>query len=188
MNVFFDEQGFPNKTKDYNNRFHNIDGGVILQRKKYAVPKLDAVDPLFNYEFDETLHGAQLAKELDVSHLLPDQASRLTDLIKHYWTVFNLRGTFTPVKFYQCDIDTGNHKPIAIKKIIYGPKETGIMQKSIAALEKVGHICQIHNGQWLFKALLAAKPHQEHVSIIKDFVWQFCINYIPLNQITRQTA
>jgi hypothetical protein len=54
--------------------------------------------------------------------------------------------------------------------------------------ERVGHISQIHNGQWHFKALLAAKPHQKHVSNIDNFVWRFCVNYIPLNQITRQTA
>ncbi len=33
----------------------------------------------------------------------------------------------------------------------------------IAALEKVGHIQCIHDGRWLFKALLAPKLHQEHV-------------------------
>jgi hypothetical protein len=71
---------------------------------------------------------------------------------------------------YQCVINTGNAKPIAVKKIMYGPKEMVIMHWSIAALAKVGHICQIHNSQWLFKALLAPKPHQEHVSNIKDFV------------------
>jgi hypothetical protein len=43
----------------------------------------------------------------------------------------------------------------------------------------------MHDGKWMFKALLAPKPHQEHVSNIADFVWQFCINYIPLNQVTR---
>jgi hypothetical protein len=59
---------------------------------------------------------------------------------------------------------------------------------SIVALAKVGQIRQIHGGQWLFKALLAPKPHQEHVCNIEDFVWNFCLNYIPLNQITRQIA
>jgi hypothetical protein len=44
------------------------------------------------------------------------------------------------------------------------------MRKSIAALAKNGHICQIHDGQWSFKALLAAKPHQEHTLNIKDFM------------------
>jgi hypothetical protein len=41
-----------------------------------------------------------------------------------------------------------------------------------------------HGCKWLFKALLAAKPHQEHVRNIEDFVWRFCVNYIPLNGIT----
>jgi hypothetical protein len=62
------------------------------------------------------------------------------------------------------------------------------MRKCIAALEKVGHIRQIHDGQWLFKRLLAPKPHQEHVYNIDDFVWRFCVNYIPLNQVTRVIA
>ena len=59
------------------------------------------------------------------------------------------------------------------------------MRKCIALLAKLGHIRQIHDGEWLFKALLAPKPHQEHVSNIADFVWRFCMNYIPLDQVTR---
>jgi hypothetical protein len=62
------------------------------------------------------------------------------------------------------------------------------MRKCIAALAKVGHIQQITDGSWLFKALLVPKPHQEHVRNIDDFVWQFCINYIPLNGVTRVVA
>jgi hypothetical protein len=63
------------------------------------------------------------------------------------------------------------------------------MRKCIAALAKVlGQIIQIHDGRWLFKALLAAKPHQEHISNIDEFVWRFCVNYIPLNQVTRLIA
>jgi hypothetical protein len=62
------------------------------------------------------------------------------------------------------------------------------MRKAIAALEKVGHIRQIHDGRWLFKAVLAPKPHQEHVENIGDFVWQFCVNYVPLNSVTRIIA
>jgi hypothetical protein len=34
------------------------------------------------------------------------------------------------------------------------------------------------------KPSLPQKPHQEHVHHIDDFVWQFWVNYIPLNQIT----
>jgi hypothetical protein len=99
--------------------------------------------------------------------------------------VFNKKGIFILVKNYECVINTGNAPPIAVKKILYEPKEIPIMQKGIAALEKVGHIRQIHNDCWLFKALLAAKPHQEHVRDIDKFVWRFCVNYIPLNSVTR---
>jgi hypothetical protein len=62
------------------------------------------------------------------------------------------------------------------------------MRKCIVALAKVGHIQQIMDSGWIFKALLAAKPHQEHVRCIDDFVWQFCMNYIPLNSFTHLIA
>jgi hypothetical protein len=75
-----------------------------------------------------------------------------------------------------------------MKKILYGECETVIMRQCIAALAKVGHIEQITDGQWLFKALLAPKPHQETVYNIEDFVWRFCVNYIPLNGVTRVIA
>jgi hypothetical protein len=45
-----------------------------------------------------------------------------------------------------------------MKKINYGMRETPIMCKCIAALEMVGQIVQIHDGRWLFKALLATTP------------------------------
>ena len=58
------------------------------------------------------------------------------------------------------------------------------MRRCISALAKVGHIRQITDWRWLFKALLAAQPHQEHIRNIKDFIWRFCVNYIPLNGVT----
>jgi hypothetical protein len=39
-------------------------------------------------------------------------------------------------------------------------------------------------GRWLFKCVLAAKPHQEHVCDINEFVWRFCVNYQLLNLVT----
>jgi hypothetical protein len=63
------------------------------------------------------------------------------------------------------------------------------MRKCLASLAKVSHqIRQITDGGWLFKVLLAAKPHQEHIHCIDDFVWRFCVNYIPLNSVTRLIA
>jgi len=102
--------------------------------------------------------------------------------------VFDDKGVFIPVKNYECVIDAGDAKPITIKKILYGPKEIPIMRDAIAALAKVGHIRQIHDGHWLFKVLLPPKPHQEHVHDIDNFVWRFCTNYIPLSSVTRIIA
>ncbi len=51
-------------------------------------------------------------------------------------------------------------------------------------IAKLGHICQLHGVKWLFKTLLAPKPHQGHIRQINNFMWHFCLNYIPLNQIT----
>jgi hypothetical protein len=80
--------------------------------------------------------------------------------------VFDGKGVFVPVRNYECVIDTGSTRPIAVKKILYGKREMVIMQKCIAALAKVGHIRQITDGSWLFKALLVPKTppgaHEEH--------------------------
>eukprot|EP00957_Ditylum_brightwellii_P159661 12153032-Ditylum_brightwellii.AAC.1 len=37
--------------------------------------------------------------------------------------------------------------------------------------------------EWLSRATLVPKPHQEVVTSIKNFLWHFCVNYIPLNHI-----
>ena len=53
---------------------------------------------------------------------------------------------------------------------------------------ELGHVGQIHDGEWLSNPLLAAKPHQENVTNIEDFVWRFCVNYIALNAVTKIVA
>ncbi len=163
--MFFDDRGFPDELEEYDQLLHNIEGGVILWKKKFPTPPLDIVDPTFNWVYCDDLHGEKLKTELDVSHLAKDEAEALVTLIKEYWCVFDNRGTFILVCNYKCIIDTGTASSIAIKRIRYGTQEIPIMRKCIAALKKVGQIEQIHDGQWLFKALLAPKPHQEHVCV-----------------------
>jgi hypothetical protein len=181
-NDFYDDHGFPDQSNDFDHLLHNINGGVILRKTKFPAPALDVHDRLFDCSFSEELHGPILETDLNLSHLSPENSASLTALIKKYWTVFDERGTFTLVRNYQLVINTGNASPITIKKIIYGTRKTPIMRKSIAVLEKVGHIKKNHDGQLLFKAMLAPKPHQETVTDIGDFVWRFCVNYIWLNQ------
>ena len=184
-NVFTDDRGFPDLTNDYDTLLHNIDGGPVLRKLRHPALPLDETDPSFNFLFDEALHGERLCQLLDLSHLDVALQTRIYNLIKKYWSVFNDRWVWVPVKNYECVIDTGDAPPIAVKNIRYGPKEIPIMRNTVAALEKVGHICQMHDGRWLFKCVLAAKPHQEHVRDIADFVWRFCVNYVPLNSVTR---
>jgi hypothetical protein len=188
QNIFVDDRGFPDQSDEYNTLLHNINGRPILRKLKHPPLPLDMVDPTFHFSFDECLHGKRLCMQLNLSHLHPSVQPKVTALVKKYWSVFDKHGVWVPVWNYECVIDTGATHPIAVKKIQYGPKELPIMQKAISALEKVGHIRQMHDGHWLFKAILAAKPHQEHVLNINDFVWRFCVNYVPLNSVTRIIA
>jgi hypothetical protein len=50
------------------------------------------------------------------------------------------------------------------------------MQESINDLRSNSWIREC-SGPWLSKAVLALKPHQEHVTDIANFVWWFCVNY-----------
>ena len=64
---------------------------------------------------------------MDLSHLTTDQQNQVYDLIREFWPVFDARGVFVTVKNYECVIDTGTARPIAVKKILYGERETVIM-------------------------------------------------------------
>jgi hypothetical protein len=189
QNVFLDDRGFPDQSDEYDQLLHTIDGGTVLRKLRHPMPDLNGpIDPSFDHPFIPEEHEGILRRKVDLSHLDPKQQTKVYDLIREFWPVFDDRGVFVPVKNYECVIDTGAAHPIAVKKILYGERETVIMRRCISALAKVGHIRQITDGRWLFKALLAAKPHQEHVRNIEDFVWRFCVNYIPLNGVTRIIA
>jgi hypothetical protein len=154
-NVFFDDRGFPDQSDEFDYLLHQT-GGVKIFCKR--------LHPKFHFPFDEAKHGEKLRKELKTDHLPANVQKKLINRIKKYWTIFDERGLFVPVRDYECVIDTGLARPISVSNINYGPRKTPIMQKCIAALEKLGQIEQTHSGQWLFKALLAPKPHQEHVT------------------------
>ncbi len=187
--MFLDNRGFPDQSDDYDTLFHGVDGGPNLWKLKHPQPDLDAqIDPLYYSLLVPKKHEAKMRKAMDLSHLNPTLQEKLYQIIRDYWSVFDEKGMFVPVKNYECIIDTGSAQPIAVKNILYDKLETKFMCKCIAALAKVGHIRQITDGSWLFKALLAPKPHQEHVENTEDFIWRFCVNYIPLNGVTRVIA
>jgi hypothetical protein len=86
-----------------------------LHKLKHPPPSLDEVDPKFFSAYDESKHGVQLKKDLDLSHLEPTILNQIYVLVKKYWSVFDSKGIFIPVKNYECVIDTGDAKPIAVK-------------------------------------------------------------------------
>ena len=112
-----------------------------MRKLKHPALDLNApVDPVFFSEFIPEKHEAQMRQDVDLSHLDPDLQEKIYSLIQEFWSVFGSKGIFVPVKFYECIIDTGDARPIAVKKILYGERETVIMRRCIAALAKVGHI------------------------------------------------
>ncbi len=150
QNVFLDDRGYPDQSDEYDHVLHDIKGGPILHKLKHPQPDLDAPpDPAYYSKFIPEKHEAQMHKDMDLSHLDPDLQEEVYSLIREFWSVFNGKGVFIPVKNYECVIDTGTARPI----------EAVIMRRCITALAEVGHIVQITDGQWLFKMLLAAKPH-----------------------------
>ncbi len=158
-NLFLDDCGFPDQSNKYDHVLHDINGGPILRKLRHPVPDFDEeVDPAFYAPFVPVKHEDQMRIDLDLSHLDPDLQERIYSIVWKYWSVFDEKGVFVPVKNYKCLIDTGTARPISVKKILYGERETIIMRKCIAALAKVGHIIQTTDGEWMFKALLAAKP------------------------------
>jgi hypothetical protein len=153
-NVFINDRGFPDQSDEIDTLMHSLDGGPLLRKRCHPAPAFDNIDPTFNHAYDEALHGAQFKEEFKPSPLLSDSENKeLEELIKQFWCVVDHRGLSVPVKDYLCHINTGTARPIAVKGINYGPYKTPIMRKCIAKLEQLGHISQISEGPWLFKAL-----------------------------------
>jgi hypothetical protein len=47
-NIFYDNHGFPDESDAYDHLLHNIDGRVVLHKKKFDAPVLKEDDPEFN--------------------------------------------------------------------------------------------------------------------------------------------
>ena len=114
-NVFIDDRGFPDLSDEYDTLLHNVDGGPVLRKLKHSPPPLDVVDPSFNFQYEEAVHGDILRQRLDLSHLDKGLQDTIYALIRKYWSVFDDRGVFVPVKNYECVIDTGDCPGISIK-------------------------------------------------------------------------
>lgn len=117
-------------------------------------------------------HSAKFNTEFKPPPWLSTAGNALvTTLILKYWAIFDNTSLFLPVKDYECVIDMDFAALISL--LNFGPCQLPIMYKTIDALEKLGHMSQIHDRHWLFKALHTPKPHKKHVTSIDDFIWWF---------------
>ncbi|MGH7974524.1 MAG: hypothetical protein ACREBR_03270 [bacterium] len=118
----------------------------------------------------------------------PDIASTLQKcllaIIKNYWDCFYEEGARRPILGFEFCIDTGSAQPVSIRQPKYGPQESRIIMSQIESLLHNGWIKECA-GPWASSIVLAAKPHQEHITDINKFVWRMCVSYRKLNSITK---
>lgn len=113
-----------------------------------------------------------------------DIKDELIQSIKDYWDCFAKKGVHRYILGYEFGVDTGTHTPVCCKKPAYGPHESKIIMEQIQDLLKNKWIVPCR-GPWGSLIVLAAKPHQESVTKIDDFIWRMCVSYRKLNEITR---
>ena len=109
----------------------------------------------------------------------------IKNLIKKHWDCFYKEGIKQTILGHEFCIDTGNHTPVACRKPKYGPLESTVIQSQVETLVANKQILLCNDSPWLSTIVLAAKPHQEHVTNIKDFIWRMCVSYRALNKITK---
>ena len=79
-------------------------------------------EPNFDEKFDEAKHGAYLKEHVKTDQMSPRKAARLMAAIKDNWLVFNPDGVKHTVIGYECDVDTGDSRPISCCNVNFGPR------------------------------------------------------------------
>jgi len=116
-NVFLDDRGFKDLSDDYDHVLHDVDGGPILRKLHHPAPALDKdIDPAFHAPFVPTQHEDQMRKDLDLSDLDPDLQEKIYPIIRKYWSVFDEKGVFVPVKIMNESSTQEWHGPFQSRK------------------------------------------------------------------------
>ena len=144
------------------------------------IPERDDIIP-----FSAELHSELLEKSLKVGENCPaDVRDAIIDIHKRHWDAFDPSGVRRPILGFQYVIDTGDSPPVASRQPNYGIYERPIMLKFLEDLKHNGLIRE-ENGPWASSLVLAPKPHQEDIDDIDEYIWRMCVNYRPLNAVTR---
>jgi hypothetical protein len=177
------EEYIKDDATDFEYIFQKRSGHYLRKRSAHAFPQ---PNPAFHCVFDEGTNSRELVANLVLDPTVAmNTRNRNISFVKEFWDIFNEAGVKIPIQGYEMVIDTGQHKPIAVRKPHYGMHKSPIMQKMIDKLLELGFIGKDSTSPWGFCITLAPKPHQESVFNSDDYIWRFCTNYIRLNMITR---
>jgi hypothetical protein len=141
-------------------------------------------DDIIKFNPDED--QAELDRNLQPQHCPPNLLDIIKATIREFWDVFCEKGIRRPIRGFSFQIDTGASPPVCCPTPRYGPNETKIIEKLVAALEANGLI-EDDYGPWGAMIVLAAKPGQENVPA-SEFKWRLTVSYRRLNQVTRPFA
>jgi len=136
-------------------------------------------------QYDKLLDEEELMANLHVGNNIEKRHSDAIILtIQKYWDSFCKRGARRTILDYEFSIDTGASKPVCCRRPTYGPHERPIILEQISSLLDNDWIEEC-GGAWGSMIVLAAKPHQEHIEDIKNFIWRMCVSYRGLNKVTK---
>jgi hypothetical protein len=159
--------------------FQSKTGNSIRKSAPHSFP---APNPDFYCRYDADRDEKELYKNLVLQPTLSiDLKNRIAAFVQELWDVFREEGVKIPIREYEMVIDTGDHKPVAVRKPHYGLHETPIMQKTILKLIELNFIRPDVISPWSSRITLAPRPHQENISDINEYIWRFCINYIRMH-------
>jgi hypothetical protein len=66
QNVFFDNQGFPDQSDEYNQLLHSINRGPVLRKLRRPMPNLNnPINPNFNHPFVPEEHKELMQKKME---------------------------------------------------------------------------------------------------------------------------
>ncbi len=102
LNVFLDDWGFPDQSREFDVILHNIQGDPILQKCKHAAPPIDKINPQFHSYYNKARLGQKLRSKLDLSHLDNVVWDLVYKLLQRYYLVFDNKEQFIPVKDCKC--------------------------------------------------------------------------------------
>jgi hypothetical protein len=108
----------------------------------------------------------------------PHMKLDIISIIQEYWDCFYSDGVRNPILSFEFSIDTGGSAPVCCPKPHYGPQKGVIIMEHIQVLLHNGWI-RLCNGPWGSSIVLAAKPHQEQITDITNFIWHMCVSYRP---------